>query len=198
MELIEAASNLFMGKGLDNTSVNDIVKAVNVAQGTFYYHFKSKDEIIEAVVDNGISALIDKLEAIASDVQLEPARRVNKLIYFLFRFANSTSWEFQEYIHMAGNKALHDKISEKVQNHFVPILARVISMGVKNKRFDVKHPLETAEFIAYAINYNLHRNDFITASNQRRRRSCKTVEESVARVLGIKDYKFKLELYESR
>ncbi|MCF0114404.1 MAG: TetR/AcrR family transcriptional regulator [Erysipelotrichaceae bacterium] len=48
-ELIEAAEKLFSENGFANTAVSAIVKEVNVAQGLFYYYFKSKDDVIEAI-----------------------------------------------------------------------------------------------------------------------------------------------------
>ncbi|MCF0109596.1 MAG: TetR/AcrR family transcriptional regulator [Erysipelotrichaceae bacterium] len=48
-ELIEAAEKLFAENGIANTAVSAIVKEVNVAQGLFYYYFKSKDDVIEAI-----------------------------------------------------------------------------------------------------------------------------------------------------
>lgn len=44
-ELIATAQQLFYSKGYESTSVSDIVKAVGVAQGTFYYYFDSKTEM---------------------------------------------------------------------------------------------------------------------------------------------------------
>ena len=49
-ELIATAQQLFYTTGYERTSVNDIVKAVGVAQGTFYYYFDSKQAILEALV----------------------------------------------------------------------------------------------------------------------------------------------------
>ncbi len=49
-ELVAAAQQLFYTKGYERTSVSDIVKAVGVAQGTFYYYFGSKQAILGALV----------------------------------------------------------------------------------------------------------------------------------------------------
>ena len=51
-ELINAAQVLFFSKGYEKTSINDIVKAVGVAKGLFYYYFDSKQAILEALVAN--------------------------------------------------------------------------------------------------------------------------------------------------
>ncbi len=45
-DILAAAGILFIKKGYDATSVDDIAEAANVAKGTLYYHFKSKDEVL--------------------------------------------------------------------------------------------------------------------------------------------------------
>ena len=48
-EFIDAAEKLFRENGIVDTTVNSIVKELDVAQGLFYYYFKSKDDVIEAI-----------------------------------------------------------------------------------------------------------------------------------------------------
>lgn len=49
-EIVGAADRLFYQGGFAHTSFADIAAAVQIARGNFYYHFKSKDEILEAVI----------------------------------------------------------------------------------------------------------------------------------------------------
>jgi TetR/AcrR family transcriptional regulator, transcriptional repressor for nem operon len=49
-EIVQAADWLFYRKGYERTSFGDIAKAVQISRGNFYYHFKSKDEILDAVI----------------------------------------------------------------------------------------------------------------------------------------------------
>ncbi|MCH8620493.1 TetR/AcrR family transcriptional regulator [Undibacterium sp. TS12] len=48
--ILEAADQLFYEHGFDNTSFADIADAVGISRGNFYYHFKSKDDILTAVI----------------------------------------------------------------------------------------------------------------------------------------------------
>jgi AcrR family transcriptional regulator len=48
-ELIDAAQTLFLDKGFEATSVDEIVEAADVAKGTFYFYFKTKDDILLAL-----------------------------------------------------------------------------------------------------------------------------------------------------
>ena len=48
--IVEAADRLFYRQGYEHTSFSDIAEAVRISRGNFYYHFKSKDEILAAVI----------------------------------------------------------------------------------------------------------------------------------------------------
>ena len=51
-EFLEAAQQLFFSKGYERTTVQEIIKMVGVAKGTFYYYFGSKQAVLEAVVQS--------------------------------------------------------------------------------------------------------------------------------------------------
>ena len=48
--IVEAADRLFYRQGYEHTSFSDIADAVRISRGNFYYHFKTKDEILDAVI----------------------------------------------------------------------------------------------------------------------------------------------------
>lgn len=60
MSLLNSAYELFTTKGVNNTTINDIVKKAGVAKGTFYLYFKDKYEILDEIVLNKSSDLIIK------------------------------------------------------------------------------------------------------------------------------------------
>jgi len=51
-EIVDAATQLFIEKGVNNTTIDDIVKGTSLARGTFYNYFKSKEEIWEYLITN--------------------------------------------------------------------------------------------------------------------------------------------------
>jgi len=63
-EFIEAAERLFTAKGYEETTVSDIVKEVNVAQGIFYSYSGSKGEVLEAMIEEDLAVLEDKVTGI--------------------------------------------------------------------------------------------------------------------------------------
>jgi TetR/AcrR family transcriptional regulator, transcriptional repressor for nem operon len=80
--IIEAADQLFYQRGFEHTSFAHIAEAVNISRGNFYYHFKTKDEILDAVINHRLS----KTQAILEKWQVEgttPAERIHSFISIL-------------------------------------------------------------------------------------------------------------------
>ena len=53
--IVRAADDLFYKQGFQCTSFADIADAVRISRGNFYYHFKSKDELLAAVIEARIA-----------------------------------------------------------------------------------------------------------------------------------------------
>ena len=50
-ELLGIAYRLFLSRGYENTSVDDIIDEAGIAKGTYYYYFESKEQTLEKVID---------------------------------------------------------------------------------------------------------------------------------------------------
>ena len=64
-EMVAAASKLFAQQGFVRTSVAEIVSAVDVAKGLFYYYFTTKDDMVKAVVEGYAGFLGTQAQMIA-------------------------------------------------------------------------------------------------------------------------------------
>lgn len=69
-EILDAAAALFRAKGYYATTLRDIASAVGMKAGSVYYHFDSKEQILEEVLDIGIQAVFD---AVRDGVEKLPA-----------------------------------------------------------------------------------------------------------------------------
>lgn len=95
-KIFETAMQLFADKGYEATSIEEITATVGVAKGTLYYHFSSKEEIFNFLVEEGIKLLqnsvdiktakfsnyIDKIKAIAL-IQIKIVDKYEDLITIL-------------------------------------------------------------------------------------------------------------------
>jgi len=59
---MNAAQRLFLRNGADSTSIEQITDGANVAKGTFYLHFASKDDVLLALRDRFVRALLEDLK----------------------------------------------------------------------------------------------------------------------------------------
>lgn len=80
--IVEAADGLFYRNGFEHTSFADIADAVQISRGNFYYHFKTKDEILDAVISLRLAQTRMMLDrwAIAGET---PADRIRSFIDML-------------------------------------------------------------------------------------------------------------------
>lgn len=80
--IVEAADQLFYQNGFEHTSFSDIADAVKISRGNFYYYFKTKDDILEAVIDARLAktrAMLDQWERGGRT----PAERIRSFIHIL-------------------------------------------------------------------------------------------------------------------
>ena len=189
-ELMDAAQLLFLSKGYEKTAVSDIVKQVNVAQGTFYYHFKSKADILDAVVDRFISVIESDLKAILENIDIDVVVRLNNAINKLVEITGSNQ-EIIDYLHQESNALLHDRIVTITMSRLVPLLAHTVEEGLQAGRFSVCHSFETVEMIMAALFWQFHQPGLLE-DKMRQRRIKESMELILDRVLGVKKGSFKL------
>ena len=61
-KIFETSMKLFAEKGYDATSIEEITATVGVAKGTLYYHFSSKEEIFNFLIEEGIKLLQNSVD----------------------------------------------------------------------------------------------------------------------------------------
>jgi len=80
--IVDAADQLFYRQGYEHTSFSDIAGAVQISRGNFYYHFKTKDEILNAVINVRLAdrrRMLDQWEIEGK----HPADRIRSFIHIL-------------------------------------------------------------------------------------------------------------------
>lgn len=77
--IVEEADQLFYTQGFEHTSFAQIAQALGISRGNFYYHFKTKDEILAAVISHRLA----RTQAMVERWELEgdtPAERIRSFI----------------------------------------------------------------------------------------------------------------------
>lgn len=68
-QILEKSIELFLHKGYNGTTIKDITDAVNITKGAFYWHFKSKEELLETIVSFYESSFTDTIIRAVQDFQ---------------------------------------------------------------------------------------------------------------------------------
>ena len=95
-EILDIAEQLFIEKGFDNTSTNDILREIGIARGTLYYYFKSKEEILDAVIDRITNQLVEKSKEIFDQKELSVFQRFTMITFTLNIDNNNLGHEILE------------------------------------------------------------------------------------------------------
>ena len=191
-ELIDTAERLFLEKGYEQTTVADIVREIEVAQGTFYYYFSSKEKILEAIIEKDITALEEDVRQIMSREDANAAIKLNAVVNSIIGISTSRR-EIMDYLHEESNAVMHEKMERHTIERLVPLMTRVVAEGTHAGIFDVQYPTESVEFLLASLVYFFHHPE-IFVDPMRREKMQSSLETILGRTLAVKDYKFVLEV----
>jgi AcrR family transcriptional regulator len=153
-EIIQAARDFFREKGEENVTMQELMDRLKIAKGTIYHHFASKDELLEAIVED----LVDeefrrKEEFLGSD----RARNLGALEKLKLLLSEDTLAEendkLLQNLHRSENSQLHARQLGRYLEKLAPLFAAVIAEGCAEGIFRTAHPLECAEFMLAGVQF---------------------------------------------
>ena len=150
-EIIAASRELFEKYGVENTKVSQIVKKVGVAQGLFYYYFRSKDEVIAAVIEAVLSEIEEVIEGIINDPEKnfyqKLAGYIDLYLTTIKRFVHSTNDKFVE----LNDKVRQYRLDKKAENYVISNLMEIMNIGVREGALSIKYPQDMMLMVLYGI-----------------------------------------------
>ncbi|EGG38043.1 TetR/AcrR family transcriptional regulator [Paenibacillus sp. HGF5] len=183
-EILDAADVLFGQKGFDGTSTNDILEKVGIARGTLYHHFKSKEDIMDALIDRYAVRLLDRAQAIALDKRIPVIERIIRVVMALnISDDGESSKEIMEHIHKPQNALMHQKIHKVIINGVPPILTDIIREGIEQGLFSTPYPYECMEMVVIYAN-TVFDEDLVTMTDEERGQRVLAFVCNVERLLG--------------
>lgn len=146
-ELVEIAERLFLEKGYAETSVDDILAASGLSKGGFYHYFKSKEEVLNASLNNLIEDSLKAFQEVADDPSLNALQKL-KLFSSRKAIFQRAKRDYARYLGMLMNSdfTLYKSYSALATSFYEPF-ARIVEQGVSEGLFRVEHPRETAEIL---------------------------------------------------
>ena len=150
-EILKVARNLFLTKDYDKTTMVDIMDALEIAKGTIYHYFKSKEALFEAVIEDIVEENIKHMKALVKNAPKNALEKIQLLVN-----AGNISQKNEkiiEQLHKPANDALHSRLLAATLMKQAPLYAEIIQQGCAEGIFKTEAPLECAEFVLSAIQF---------------------------------------------
>lgn len=140
---------LFEEKGFSQTSINDIVHALSATKGTFYYYFKSKEQLLMDIHQQYINHMLDRQMMLINDKTLSNEEKLVKMIRILIDDikdkGSSGRVFFREIRHLKEDNIIEVKAKRK---NFRLNIEKIIQSGIDVGEFqsDLR-----ADMIAFGV-----------------------------------------------
>ncbi|WP_427110144.1 TetR/AcrR family transcriptional regulator [Lysinibacillus xylanilyticus] len=182
-EILDVADELFGQKGFDGTSTNDILEKVGIARGTLYYHFKSKEDIMDALIERYNTQILGSAKEIASNKNIPVHERIVRVVMAL-NISGGNGKEIIDHIHKPQNALMHQKIQKVIMNGLPPILTNIIREGIEQGLFSTPYPYECMEMIVAYTN-TVFDDDMVDITEEERAARIPAFVFNVERLLGV-------------
>lgn len=187
-EILDTAEALFLTKGYDKTTINDILKTIGIAKGTFYHYFKSKEEVMDAVIIRVVEQDILIAKEIAGNKKLSASTRIIQFFLTQSSDNNTQKNEMVEQFSKVENALMKQRALQASIENICPILAEIIEEGNQTKEFHTDYPLEAIQFLIAGIQ-SLVDDESIPTDQEKMARRLLSFIDIIFRVLGIDETK---------
>jgi AcrR family transcriptional regulator len=150
-EIIEAARRLFQTRDYDKTTMQDVMDELGIAKGTIYYYFKSKEDLLDAVIDQMANEAVERMQHVVDHASGNALDRI-QLLMAAGNIADENT-EIMEQLHNPRNAGMHASMMAVSVKKTAPLYAQVIREGCEKGLFQVKNPLEAAEIILTSFQF---------------------------------------------
>jgi AcrR family transcriptional regulator len=151
-ELVDCAQRLFLEKGYERTTINDVIAATALSKGAFYHHFRAKEDLLEAIAARFSEQAFGQAAGVRDDVSLNALQRLNLLL------AATREWKGEHLPELRAmfttllrpdNAVLYHRIVGAVFEAMAPTLTEVIEAGQADGVFDVADAGVAAEALLW-------------------------------------------------
>ncbi|MEW6645500.1 MAG: TetR/AcrR family transcriptional regulator [Pseudomonadota bacterium] len=149
-EVLDCAQALFLARGYDAASLNDVIAAAGISKGAFYHYFASKEALLEALAERFTRTALDSVQDILAAPDLDALARLNALMARLRQNKIEhavTQWALFETLFRPENQVLFHRINLVSGAAFHPLLTAIISKGVAEGVFRTFDPAGVADMI---------------------------------------------------
>jgi AcrR family transcriptional regulator len=148
-EFVNAAEKLFKENGIVDTTINSIVKEMNVAKGLFYYYFKSKDDVIDAICDKYNEVFNEMMEEKMNQPTYE--ERLNQFVENCIQSFRKLNDQLEGNDTAVDLTVLRTKSIAEAKTAAIESLTKLFEEGMESKEMNFVHPQYYADVLIGGI-----------------------------------------------
>ncbi len=160
-QIIKTALELFKERGYDHTPVSSIIEETGISKGGFYYHYNSKEELLEDIAAMFVEQVLDLIKNIVAREGLSALEKLNTHIQEVNAVKKERSTEvfaFLAEMYAGGkNHQLEKMIFDYGREKLAPLIKEIIEQGWREGVFKTDYPEEAAEM--YVRLFLLHQRE---------------------------------------
>ena len=169
-KILDTAERLFVEKGYDRASLQDIIRATGLSKGAIYHHFKSKEDILTAVCER----MTDESNQLLLDIRDRPGLTGQEKLKLIFRASLDRPVQDQLFT-LAPNfsknpSLLYAVLRETVDDAAPHYILPIIRQGLADGSIATECPEELAELVMLVANIWMNPIMFYSTREQSRRK----------------------------
>lgn len=150
--ILEMAMKLFIEKGYEQTTLQDIADAIGMTRGAIYHHFKDKAEVVNAVMGYLFHKTVP-FEAIKENKGLDALGKMRQIVMHAVRADDQVDLYLPLSKSLPNNPKLAAAYMEFTKNELVAIFQELIEEGGEEGTIQVSEPRIIAELLAVILNF---------------------------------------------
>ena len=146
-EILETAIRLFYEKGYEKTSISDIAKEMNVAQGLCYRYFPSKEALFDTAIDQYAQTLADRMTSILNHGDITLKEMITRMPTFLDTEKNDNYT--YKLCHGPEGTKIHNQLSLAVCEKLLPVVKARLDLANERGEVHLEDTRTAASFCVY-------------------------------------------------
>ncbi|WP_238654346.1 TetR/AcrR family transcriptional regulator [Paenibacillus piscarius] len=152
-QILTVAHNLFMQKGYEQTSIQDIINELGgLTKGAIYHHFKSKEEILQAVTDHLFKDVDKMLSGVRDDQRLNGLEKLRKISRVSLDNPAQNDLATAAPNLLRNPKLLAAQIENIIEKAVPVYIQPIIEEGVRDGSIQTDYPKELSEALMVLSN----------------------------------------------
>ena len=185
-EILDVAERLFSTKGFDHTSTNDILEGVGIARGTLYYHYKSKEDILDGVIERMTNRMMVDAKKIVQNKTMSFQERLTESVLAL-NVDSKLGEEVMAQVHRPQNALMHQKMQTILLAGINPILTELVEEGIRQGIFHTQYPESMVEMAILYANVAFDELNMAGLSTEQREREISGFIYNLERLMGMEE-----------